>query len=279
MPGWARGLDCHTIHGAVAAARQQELKMSSEHADNEPVALKALLRCQMTAVHQQFMHILALREAGDLATAARIQEVDYVDFPTAMKVLALLIARDEAPGLPPENIAPGRTRAEMLAAEAAMESRMAVCLAQAAAVCDETALQMIATATAPREDYAAWLKAESAADTAIRVGAAGYMDQLVAALTAIVEQEMIEAFARRHDDDDAGAQSAWTASVTAMTQIADLVRAVAPAGRMPAVAATSLEPAWDRASRARRAAAAARRAAADGPVEEGAFKGSPQHMR
>jgi bacterioferritin (cytochrome b1) len=50
-------------------------------------SLYRLLRCELTAVNQQFIHALGLRDWGYAEAAERIMAVDYVDFPNAMRVL------------------------------------------------------------------------------------------------------------------------------------------------------------------------------------------------
>ena len=54
-------------------------------------SLNDVLRCEMTAVNQQFIHVLALREWGDDETAERIMQVDFVDFPNAMRIIDYLV--------------------------------------------------------------------------------------------------------------------------------------------------------------------------------------------
>ena len=58
----------------------------------ENAKLRTLLREELTAVHQQFVHMIALREWGDEAFAASIANVDNVDFRVAMKVMNHLVS-------------------------------------------------------------------------------------------------------------------------------------------------------------------------------------------
>jgi len=86
--------------------------------------LRSLLRAEFTAVNQQFIHVLALRRLGDQARAARIYEVDVIDFPNAMHILDRLAASGEPIGLPAELPEPGQPLTALLQAELRIEDRL-----------------------------------------------------------------------------------------------------------------------------------------------------------
>ena len=54
--------------------------------------LRDLLRAELTAVNQQFIHVLALNRRGYAETADRVYEIDKVDFPNAMRIIDHLVA-------------------------------------------------------------------------------------------------------------------------------------------------------------------------------------------
>ena len=74
---------------------QPNLKLRLLYGDlNDGSSLNKILRCEMTAVNQQFIHVLALRDWGFAETAERIMAVDYVDFPNAMRIIDHMVQTD-----------------------------------------------------------------------------------------------------------------------------------------------------------------------------------------
>ncbi len=211
--------------------------------DRQTRALNKLLRCELTAVHQQFTHVLALREWGETATAARIMEVDRVDFPNAMRILAFLVETGAPLELASDPFVPGSGMREVLRAEQAMERRLSAAIA-GVRVTDRRARALFATALEPRQAYAEWL--DKRLSDGLPDGAAmprtdtGTAD-VVAHLITMVEQTLAHAFVHRHAGEAENADAAWAASGGAMMQLTELVRLFAarrcvPApGRFPAL--------------------------------------------
>jgi len=202
-----------------------------EHADS----LNRVLRDEMTAVHQQFIHILALRDWGEAEAAERIMAVDRIDFPNAMRIVDYLVETEKPVVLPPDRVVPGRDYRSILAAEWAMEQRLCATLGQAVGA-DARARDLISAAEAPREAYAAWLakrldapkeseaSTEPPADTAAGV---------LAHLIAMIEQPMVHAFVHWHRGDAKAADAAWATSGTAMRQATEFVRLFAARRTVP----------------------------------------------
>ncbi|MDX1576571.1 MAG: hypothetical protein R3285_10280, partial [Kiloniellales bacterium] len=198
--------------------------------------MNELLRCELTAVNQQFTHVLALREWGEAEIAARIMEVDCVDFPNAMRILAFLLKTGAPLDLAPDSYVPGRTVTGILFAEQAMERRLAAVLADVR-VTSPAARAHVATAQAPRRAYAEWLAerlSERNADDGDRARPDPAAADLVAHLIAMIEQSLAHAFVHRHAGDTAGADAAWAASGSAMMQLTALVRLFAARQDVPA---------------------------------------------
>lgn len=198
-------------------------------------SLVRLLRCEMTAVNQQFTHILSLRARGDHETAARIARVDNVEFVNVLRIADHLIGTGVVPELDCDLYVTGCSRTSMLRAEQAMEGRMAAAIA--AVACEEPVYdQLVAPALSPRADYAKWLSRELEnagpdRDEGRRFGAEVF--DLVAYLTAQMEQALIHAFLHRQAGDSRAADAAWATSGAAMMQLTRIARRLAREGSTP----------------------------------------------
>lgn len=69
--------------------------------------LTHLLRVELTAVHQQFFHVLALRFFNDEELSAQITAVDSEDFKNAMLIIDLLVGEGLPIALPSHQFHPG----------------------------------------------------------------------------------------------------------------------------------------------------------------------------
>jgi len=204
--------------------------------DEQAKALNALLRCELTAVNQQFTHVLALRAWGETEVAARIMEVDIVDFPNAMRILDTLIATGQPLELAPDPFAPGSDVRGILLAEQAMERRLSAAIA-GSRVTGQRAQALFATAQEPRKAYAQWLAerlSEGEANGATQAETDCDTAGLVAHLIAMVERALAHAFVHWHAGDVEGADAAWAASGGAMMQLTEMVRLFAAQRSVPA---------------------------------------------
>ena len=203
--------------------------------DPDIAPLTGVLRAQMTAVNQQFTHIVALRAWGDRALAERITQVDNADFATAIRVIAFLVSRGAVPSPGPDNVVPGATGAESLLAELVVEERLAAAIAAADCRAEE-ARGLIAEAAAPRASYARWLRRQTrAADCRPRPpGGNGAVDALFSALMTWIEQTTIHAFLHWRRPNRAMADAAWASSGAAMMRATALTRALAALRTTPA---------------------------------------------
>jgi bacterioferritin (cytochrome b1) len=204
--------------------------------DEQAEALNRLLRCELTAVNQQFIHVLALRAWGEEEIAARIMDVDMVDFPNAMRILGTLVATGQPFDLAPDPFVPGSDVTGILLAEQAMEQRLSAAI-DGAQVTSQRAQALVATAQEPREAYARWL-AERLFESDTNGAAESRTDadtaDLVAHLIAMIEQAMAHAFVHWHAGDVANADAAWAASGGAMMQLTEMVRLFAAQRSVPA---------------------------------------------
>ncbi len=201
----------------------------------ETDSLNDLLRWELTAVNQQFAHVLALREWGDHETADRIMEVDFVDFPNAMRIIDYLVQTGTPIALGSGRFTPGTDYRSILLSEQALERQISAAIAKADCT-DARARALISTAEEPRESYAAWLTdrlngASHRASDATLTGTE--TASLVAHLIAMIEQAMVHAFMHRHGGDRAGADAAWASSGAAMMHLTELVHLFAAHRTVP----------------------------------------------
>ncbi len=96
--------------------------------DIQSDSLNGVLRCEMTAVNQQFVHVLALRQWGDDETAERIMQVDRVDFPNAMRIIDYLVETETPIGLVSDRFTPGANYRSILLSEQTIEQRLSAAI-------------------------------------------------------------------------------------------------------------------------------------------------------
>ena len=160
--------------------------------DTNSDSLNGVLRCEMTAVNQQFIHVLALREWGDDETAERIMQVDRVDFPNAMRIIDYLVEAETPISLVSDRFAPGTNYKSILLSEQTVEQRLSAAVEKAACT-DDRAQALNSAAKGPREAYATWLvdrlhreNDDEAVATLAGTETAGVMAHLI----AMIEQSM-----------------------------------------------------------------------------------------
>ena len=240
--------------------------------NNQPVLLD-LLRCELDATNHQFTHILALQQWEFDEVAARITEIDNVDFVNAMRIIGYFVCKGTPFSLDKPEFKPGTDLASILRAEQSSEKRLLAALERAQHLDAET--QSLADfASAPREAYARWLDRQIA--TALGEPASVEapiiaLQDLVARLITMIEQALVHAYVERHGGCAAAADAAWTSSGAAMMHLTRLVKLFAklpgvPSARDCPAANLQLKPgktlAADR-ELAQQCTQAARQAAAD----------------
>ena len=218
--------------------------------ETQSESLNKVLRCEMTAVNQQFIHVLALRDWGFAETAERIMAVDRVDFPNAMRIINYLVQTGAPILLASDRPTPGTSHRDILVSEHAMEQRLFAAIEKA--VCtDDRPRALISAARAPREGYAAWLTDQLNGPGGEETQAGVPFPEtacVFAHLIATLEQAMMHAFVHWHRGDANIADAAWSTSGAAMMHVAEFVhlfaarRTVPLPGEMPALEIAS-EPA------------------------------------
>ena len=200
--------------------------------DLEPLTL--LLRAELTAVHQQFFHMLTLRQWKNEDTLQRVTDVDTEDFQNAMQIIKLLVSRKQNIELPPHQFFPGWDLPSVLRAEEGVEAQLNDTL-HSISVHSPDAVARVGRASAPRADYTKWLKSQ----IAIHKSENGpsptrkEMSEFVAAIIALVEQPMLHAFLFWHDNCRIEADNFWRISGAAMLYGTALVKRGALNGSIP----------------------------------------------
>jgi bacterioferritin (cytochrome b1) len=197
--------------------------------------LTDILRCEMTAVNQQFIHFLALREWGDDETAERIMRVDRVDFPNAMRIIDYLVETKTPIAIASGSCTPGTNYRDILLSEQTMERQISAAIEKSSCT-DDRAQALISAAAEPREAYAAWLtdrlnrtNHDESGATLAGTGTA----RVIAHLIASIEQTMVHAFVHWHGGDPDGADAAWASSGAAMMHMTKMVQLFAAHRTVP----------------------------------------------
>ena len=197
--------------------------------------LNRVLRCELTAINQQFIHVLALRDWGYAETAERIMEVDYVDFPNAMRIIDYLVQARLPILLASECPTPGSTYQAILLSEKALEQRLFATIEEA--VCtDAHPRALISAARAPRKAYAAWLTDQLDGPGFDETSGDDPFPESIgvfAHLIATIEQAMVHAFVHWYEGEVEIADAAWATSGAAMMQATEFVHLYAAHRTLP----------------------------------------------
>ncbi len=204
--------------------------------DIELDSLKTLLRTELTAVHQQFFHILVLRQRrhhGELLD--RIVAIDQQDFRNAMQIIDLLVYRQVPIDLPTQRFFPGSDVASILAAEFQVERHFAEILGCCQVESPEAEARLH-RAAAPRQGYRTWLATQLNATVQPAAAAVTlpHMATLLERLIGLIEQPMLHAFLHWHYGDRSAADAAWRLSGSAMLHATAIIDHCAAHDFMPA---------------------------------------------
>ena len=204
-----------------------------------------VLRVQLAAVQQHFIHVLMLRAWNEEAAADRITSIDAVDLPNAMRIVDYLVSDGHMPtlagdrrtlaGIMPE---PGDSLYAVCAAEKKLEDRMGDVLASVERELSPYRMKVpIELVTVPREGRAAYLdwlrrQLEHPCDEVSRGGLADPekrgLDSLFANLMVMIDQTLVHAFVHWHRGEFDLAGSVWEMSGGAMMHATSIVNSLAP---------------------------------------------------
>ncbi len=228
------------------------------HHENLHHQLNTVLRWDLTAVDQYFLHIMVWHAWGDGDTARDVARVNNADVANAMRVLDQIVTTGGRPVLDAADTpfaerlpVVGGSYAAMFDADLALEGRLHERFSAVHAALsgggDARAEALVADALSRREPHAAWLEGKRRAapapspDPAPLFGdATEHLNRLLAELVVAVEQALAHAFVIWHAGDEERASAIWTASFDTMMHgkaIVDLFGAAGTAPSFFAVAA------------------------------------------
>lgn len=214
-------------------------------------AFNDVLRVQIAAVQQHFIHVLTLNAWDETTGAKEIVSVDAVDLPNAMRIVDWLIARGESVSLASDiNVLaacmprPGACMQDVLANELVLDKRLEGALLDAqreltGVVGGEWAAYIDKPLTC-RSSYQNWLKAaleradrrEETDGTPIEAPAC--IGELFAHLMIMISQSMVHSFVHWHSGRLNLANDAWFISGAAMMHAAAITNACAKSRVAPA---------------------------------------------
>ncbi|MEM9148306.1 MAG: hypothetical protein AAGC57_19245 [Pseudomonadota bacterium] len=182
-----------------------------------------MLTWLLTAVSQQFFHMLRLGKLGQQEVSARLKQVDDIDFPNAMQIIDLLLSHGHAVAIQPHRIAPAKSLHAILRTELRFELRLKAFL-ETLDLQSLDAQARLAQAHAPRDAYRDWLS-ESVMRTPANPEPAAVGPQtlrLVTVLLQLMEQTLLHAFALWQDGQRTQASTTWQISGAAMLYLTTL---------------------------------------------------------
>lgn len=207
--------------------------------------LSSVLRVQLTAVQQHFIHVLTLKAWGDDATAKGITAIDEIDLPNAMRIVDLVVSIGAVPELCRDHAslaehmpAPGASYDGIFAAERQLEAKLIDVLqsAQNALTRAETreVAHLVLNPLAPRARYEQWIQQQTIT-TATAHGssprpsesAPPSLNALFAHLMVVIEQGLIHSFVHWHGGSKKFADAAWSMSGAAMLQATQITNILA----------------------------------------------------
>lgn len=216
--------------------------------------LNIVLRLQLMAVKQHFIHVLTLEAWGDPETAAGITAIDSVDLPNAMRIVDFIISSNALPELcdgqqclAEHMPTPGSTYEEIFAAERRLEKRLIRALHAGenatSAAGMHTATNLTLDPISPRKRYEEWIENKVAeglrsAKSTLELSAVAQpsLNTLFAHLMVVIEQGLIHSFVHWHGGEWKLADTAWEVSGAAMMQATEITKLLATCYSAPAPA-------------------------------------------
>ncbi len=216
--------------------------------------LNAVLRVQLTAVQQHFIHVLTLKAWGDEATANGITAIDEIDLPNAMRIADLIVSIGAVPELCRDHTslaehmpAPGASYEGIFAAERQLEAKLIDVLQSAKHALTKAETREVAHLVldplVPRARYEQWLQQQTMAsptpyESSPRPSesAPPRLNALFAHLMVVIEQGLIHSFVHWHGGRKKFADAAWSMSGAAMMQATQITNCLASHHSAPAPA-------------------------------------------
>ena len=213
---------------------------------NEAVlrSFSRVLRLQLAAVQQHFIHVLLLRAWKEEAVADRITSIDAVDLPNAMRIVNCLVSTGHLPALAsdretlagdmPES---GASLDAVFAAELELDLRLRDVLAsverELTPCASKVPFELVSVPLASRAAYQEWLrKRVDGPREGVETGEPGDparegLDSLFANLMVMINQTLVHAFVHWHRSEHELADAVWEMCGAAMMHATSIVNALA----------------------------------------------------
>lgn len=218
--------------------------------------LEAILRVELEAVQQHFIHVLMLKAWGHDDLAAGITAVDEVDLPNAMRLVDLLVADGAAPALAQDGACfaahmpkPGGSPDEIIASELRIERRLTDVLRAGRNHLRCAAFEaeyLIHDPLSARDRHGDWLRRQATAargpdrrSSPVSGDARDQIDLIFAHLLVAITQGLVHAFVHWHGRRKELADAAWAASSSAMMLATDMTNHLAARYQAPDPAAAA----------------------------------------
>jgi bacterioferritin (cytochrome b1) len=216
-------------------------------------ALNSILRVQMMAVKQHFIHVLILEAWGDAETAAGITAIDSIDLPNAMRIVDFIASEHAVPELSGDRQSlvrnmpvAGATYEGIFAAARAAERRLIDVLKTSQRTLStleaHDKAHLVREPLAARESYQQWMARQAAkglasGSSSLRLSQSELLtlNALFAHLMVVIEQGIVHSFVHLHSGQEEFARMAWEISGAAMMQAADITKLLAQSHAAPPV--------------------------------------------
>ena len=204
-----------------------------------------VLRLQLAAVQQHFIHVLLLRAWKKEAVADRITSIDAVDLPNGMRIVDWLVSTGTLPTLASDHATlaagmpePAASPDAVFAAELALDLRLRDALAsgerELTPCASKVPIELVSVPLASRAAYQDWLrKRVGGPRDGAEAGEPGdparrRLDALFANLTVMINQTLVHAFVHWHRSEHELAHAVWEMSGAAMMHATSIVNLLAP---------------------------------------------------
>jgi bacterioferritin (cytochrome b1) len=220
--------------------------------------LNSVLRVQLTAVQQHFIHVLTLKAWGDVATAKGITAIDEIDLPNAMRIADLIVSIGAVPELCRDHTslaehmpAPGSSYEGIFAAERQLEAKLIDVLQSARNALTKAETREVAhlvlNPLVPRDRYEQWIQQQTMTSHTPHESSPGpsesappSLNALFAHLMVVIEQGLIHSFVHWHGGRKKSADAAWSMSGAAMMQATQFTNCLASHHSAPSPAGAVL---------------------------------------
>lgn len=190
--------------------------------------LHELSKYLLTAVSQQFFHMLILRSRDERDIHNQLRRVDDVDFPTAMQIIGALVANGAPLTIEKHFVKPAYSTAAILRAEFEREEEAKSEFSQLKFT-SFVGARFLRQALSVRGSYINWLlqnlKPHESAGHELK--SCSEVLALASHLLQLMEQTLVHAIFHRHNGHKEASDTAWQISGAAMLYLTELAPHVA----------------------------------------------------